>query len=233
MTYVSHIPARGSVPLATVQAIADRRRPSRVRRYRLPVASLLALGLLLFAPTATRTPAGADELVSNRSADQPAPQDSSPVFILDNGEFAELDVPFGAAGGDAVGINNRGEIVGGYYSDNDSSCLRGFLRDRRGRFTRIDIPHSTGITQPVRINDRGQIVGNHRPGPCAADAPPRGFLRDERGRFTTIRVPGAVQPRRSASTTAARWWALRSPGFRSTWTRMLTASCCAAVPAAR
>jgi uncharacterized membrane protein len=170
----------------------------RARRYGLPVAGLLALVFLLVAAGAINTEAGAEQLASDRrppgwSLDVPTPRSPSPNFVLDRGEFTGFDVPFGDAGGDGAGINNRGVIVAG-YRDPQSGCVRGFSRDDRGRFTRIDHPRAgNGATQPARINDRGQIVGNYLPDSCSGTTPLRAFLRDERGRFTTIRFPDAAQ----------------------------------------
>jgi probable HAF family extracellular repeat protein len=120
------------------------------------------------------------------------PRSQTPLFVLDKGRFTAFDIPFGEFGGDGLAINNRGQIVGGYYSGPAETCLRGFLRDHTGRFTRIDYP-AVGFTQLLDINDSGQIVGSFQPSPCSGTAPLRGFLRDKRGRFTTIRIPGAVQ----------------------------------------
>jgi uncharacterized membrane protein len=63
-----------------------------------------------------------------------------------------IDVP-GALGTAALGINNRGEIVGVYLSDRP----HGFIMDRDG-CTTLDGPGAAG-TQLHGINDQGQIVG--------------------------------------------------------------------------
>ena len=70
----------------------------------------------------------------------------------------------------AYGVNDAGEIVGGYFTRNDPSASHGFL-DNHGSFTSIDAPNSlsTGLTG---INDSGVIVGSF----TAADVPERSCL---------------------------------------------------------
>jgi probable HAF family extracellular repeat protein len=80
------------------------------------------------------------------------------------------------------GINNRGQIVGGY--DTAGFAVHGFVLDR-GRYTTIDVPGASR-TIALRINARGQILGDYEDarGGC------HGALLDK-GRLTTIDVPGA------------------------------------------
>ena len=124
-----------------------------------------------------------------------SPSSEIPVFVLDRGRFTAFDTP-GEGAQDFVGINNRGQIVGGYKEDlsrGEAGCgQRGFLRDKRGRFTPIDVP-GAGFTGPIDINDRGQVVGQFQYTDYCPDGadPLRGFLRDGSGRFTTIHVPGS------------------------------------------
>src|SRR5439155_9880083 len=66
-------------------------------------------------------------------------------------DFTTIDVP-NSVTTNAFGINDRGQIVGGY--DGHGFLLSG------GTFTTIDVPNSQG-TGANRINDRGQIVGNY------------------------------------------------------------------------
>jgi uncharacterized membrane protein len=92
--------------------------------------------------------------------------------------FTTIDVPFpGAQDTAARGINNRGQIVGG-YSDN-SLQLQGFLDDK-GLITTI--PH----TGPQSINNRRQITGFY-----SDSRGIHGFLYDK-SRFTTLDIPGAI-----------------------------------------
>src|SRR5947199_74448 len=90
--------------------------------------------------------------------------------------FTTIDIPVpGATGTVAVGINNRGQIVGSYST---TSGFHSFLLDH-GTFTTIDVP---GAGYASGINDRGQIVGVYHIYSS--------FLLDH-GTFTTIDVPGA------------------------------------------
>jgi uncharacterized membrane protein len=103
--------------------------------------------------------AGRGELGSNRSSSSDAVLETAPY-----------------------GINNRGQIVGGY--DTAGFAVHGFVLDR-GRYTTIDVPGASR-TIALRINARGQILGDYEDarGGC------HGYLLDK-GRFTTIDVPGA------------------------------------------
>jgi uncharacterized membrane protein len=98
--------------------------------------------------------------------------------------FTPIEVP-GATFTTAIGINGRGQIVGGFRDT--GGVIHGFLLDK-GVFTQIDvdIPGATR-TEPTGINARGQIVGNFTDAMGAR----RGFLLD-RGMFTPIDVAGAT-----------------------------------------
>jgi probable HAF family extracellular repeat protein len=101
--------------------------------------------------------------------------------------FQTIDDPNGAPGFNvALGINSRGEIVGGY---NDAShTTHGYLR-KGGEYTTLDDPNAAGFTDAVGINARGQIVGIYNP----ATAPQHGFLLSH-GQYTTLNDPNAVGP---------------------------------------
>jgi probable HAF family extracellular repeat protein len=134
--------------------------------------------------------------VAGASTAGSSPRSPIPVFVLETGRFTAFDTP-GEAAQDFVGINNRGQIVGGYKEDlsrGEAGCgQRGFLRDKDGRFTSIDVP-GAGLTAPIDINDRGQVVGQFQNTDYCPDGadPLRGFLRDRTGRFTIIHVPDSV-----------------------------------------
>jgi probable HAF family extracellular repeat protein len=98
--------------------------------------------------------------------------------------FTPIEVP-GATFTTAIGINARGQIVGGFRDA--GGVIHGFLL-HKGVFTQIDVdvPGATR-TEATGINTRGQIVGNF----TAASGARRGFLLD-RGVFTPIDVPGAT-----------------------------------------
>jgi probable HAF family extracellular repeat protein len=100
------------------------------------------------------------------------------------GTFTPIEFP-GATFTTAIGINARGQIVGGFRDA--GGVIHGFLLDK-GVFTQIDVdvPGATR-TEPTGINARGQIVGNF----TDASGARRGFLLD-RGVFTPINVPGAT-----------------------------------------
>jgi probable HAF family extracellular repeat protein len=98
--------------------------------------------------------------------------------------FTPIEVP-GATFTTAIGINARGQIVGGFRDA--GGTIHGFLLDK-GVFTQIDVdvPGATR-TEATGINARGQIVGSF----TDARGVRRGFLLDS-GVFTPIDVPGAA-----------------------------------------
>ena len=113
-----------------------------------------------------------------------------------NGAVATIEVP-GAVATTASGINNRGQVVGGYRDANGRE--HGLLLER-GRVTRIDHPESpedpaATNTAATDINDRGQIVGFY----ADAEGTYHGYLYDK-GRFTRIDPPGAADVARFATT---------------------------------
>ena len=113
------------------------------------------------------------------------------------GRISSFDVP-GAAGTEAVRINDRGQIVGEYGNDtpfvNDSADIRAYVT-YRDRFIRLRIPGAELMTA-FGINDRGWVVGTY-----VEQGTPRnsqgtfseahGFLW-KHGRFHTIDLPGAA-----------------------------------------
>jgi probable HAF family extracellular repeat protein len=85
----------------------------------------------------------------------------------------------------ALGINDRGDIVGVYFiPQGRSSFAHGFLL-RDGRYTTLDYPKATN-TIANGINDRGDVVGTYNDGTRA-----HGF-RWRDGRFTTLDRPRAA-----------------------------------------
>jgi uncharacterized membrane protein len=103
------------------------------------------------------------------------------------GNFSTISHPDAVQETIALGINNRGDIVGAYFDA--TGTVRGFLRGKEG-FTTIDVPGALG-SGAIKINDHRQIVGSYstltnRNHPF----PTHGYLFD-RGVFTTIDVPGA------------------------------------------
>ncbi len=57
----------------------------------------------------------------------------------------------------AMGINDEGDIVGGYIDQ--AGNVHGFILDHHGNWTTIDHPDGTFGTSASGINNRGQVVG--------------------------------------------------------------------------
>jgi probable HAF family extracellular repeat protein len=72
-------------------------------------------------------------------------------FLWERGRFASFDVP-GSIFTQAFGINNRGQITGGYYDA--TGTQHAFLQDQ-GRYQTLDAP---GGNIAYGINDRGEII---------------------------------------------------------------------------
>src|SRR4051812_20815829 len=68
--------------------------------------------------------------------------------------FETIDVPGASFTTHASGINDVGEVVGGYFG---GVGHHGFLYDGGG-FTAIDVPGAS-LTDASGINDAGQVVG--------------------------------------------------------------------------
>lgn len=152
----------------------------RLRILRLAAGLFVALTLVGVAaqpsPAATQDPPPVSCITDN-------PVDPlGPGFLFDRGEFTTIDHPDAVLETAPFGINNRGQLVGGY--DTAGFVIHGFLLDG-GRFTTIDVPGALR-TLALRINARGQILGNYEDerGGC------HGFLLDD-GRFEAIDVPGS------------------------------------------
>ncbi len=105
--------------------------------------------------------------------------------------FTPIDFP-GAAQSVAGGVNNSGQIVGGYQLGDGSR--HGFLVSG-GTFTAIDNPNAASGTECIGINNLGQIVGAYNLNPPETGhlfEGQHGFLFDG-GTFSTIDFPaGAV-----------------------------------------
>jgi probable HAF family extracellular repeat protein len=108
--------------------------------------------------------------------------------LREKGAFTAIDHPDGALATVASGINNRGQIVGG-YQDSEGTA-HGFLLDE-GNFTTIDHPDAASGrdlgTVLWGINNRGQIVGQY----IDTDLRCHGLLLTN-DTFTTIDDPGAL-----------------------------------------
>src|ERR1051326_283640 len=119
---------------------------------------------------------GADNTLPSRHA-----------FLVNHGSYATLD-PTGVLGIDisfARGVNNAGDVVGGYFGDDGNE--HGFLW-RHGSLTTLDLPLAGSLgTQLNSINDSGIIVGTW----VDADVTAHGFVY-ENGAFAHLDYPGAL-----------------------------------------
>jgi hypothetical protein len=97
--------------------------------------------------------------------------------------FQQVDFP-GAISTFLYGINNAGDLVGAYVSDdgNDNESTHGFLL-RNGVFTTIDYPESR-LTVAAGINNHGVITGQYND----SDGFGHGFVYN--GDFTTKDIAG-------------------------------------------
>ena len=112
----------------------------------------------------------------------------TPLGHDNGGSFTQIDVS-DAVETNAYGINNRGQITGGFTVLNHG---HGFV-DTDGSFTAFDVPGALH-TGGTGINDAGLIVGIFVALPGILGNPvPHGFLRDTNGTFTTIDMPGQLQ----------------------------------------
>ena len=99
---------------------------------------------------------------------------------MTNYSFLTVDVP-GAASTSAMGINDRGQVVGSYMDP--AGRTHGFV-ETGGHFTTIDVP-GAGNTEITAINNLGQFVGDFTDASGS-----HGFL-DSFGHISTIDMPGA------------------------------------------
>jgi uncharacterized protein (TIGR03437 family) len=90
--------------------------------------------------------------------------------------FTDLNIP---GGGNASGINDRGQVVGNSFATNPST---GFL-DTGGSFSSVYFSGSQ-YTSPAGIDNSGQIVGSYYNGVF------NGFL-ETKGSFAPLNYPGA------------------------------------------
>jgi probable HAF family extracellular repeat protein len=125
-----------------------------IRRWRiLALAAALLLAALVEAGPAT---AGAAEPPPvSCIADDPV-DPLGPGFLLNRGEFTNINHPKATLETAPYGINNRGQIVG--FSLDADQVRNGFLF-KNGALTTIDHPLASSDTQAHDLNDRGQIAG--------------------------------------------------------------------------
>jgi uncharacterized membrane protein len=141
------------------------------------------------SPTPWRGPLGSDRDDDNTRGHG---------FVRDDRGYRTVDVR-GASATDALGGNNRGQVVGGYVDVRDR--FHGFVQ-RGHRVETLDVPGARG-TMATRINDEGEIVGlytNRRSTPGAQME--HGFLYDGTASGGSM-FRARPRPGRLASTTKA------------------------------
>lgn len=113
------------------------------------------------------------------------------TYQLGSGAITTIGFPGSEDSTAAYGINDLGQIVGGYCPGSPGGCpeqfnptQHGFLDDH-GVFTKIDYPGAQW-TNPYSINNQGQIVGQYQSNKAGL----HGFLY-ARGTYTSINFPGA------------------------------------------
>jgi uncharacterized membrane protein len=75
-------------------------------------------------------------------------------FRYQNGTFTDIPGPRGLTPSAASGINDNGDIVGGYV---DGNVMHGFLL-KGTTYTILDVPGAHGYTTASGINNHGKIV---------------------------------------------------------------------------
>jgi uncharacterized membrane protein len=96
--------------------------------------------------------------------------------------FTTIDVP-GATSTSAIGINDSGQIVGGFY---DATGNHGFFLDVGGSFTTFDVPSASSETIADGINNSGQIVGDFDSGDAG---PTQGSLQRPQSFLSLASLP--------------------------------------------
>jgi probable HAF family extracellular repeat protein len=79
----------------------------------------------------------------------------------------------------------------------ETTSVRGFLRDRRGRYS-VVAPPGAVFSKTGGLNNRGTVVGIGYPSP-ESNAGGFGFVRDGKGRYSRFRVPGTSPESRTVA----------------------------------
>ena len=123
-----------------------------------------AFTFLLAALTVVGTGAAAQPSATASAPEPPPvscivdnPVDVGSGFRLRRGKFTTIDHPDADLETAAYGVNNRGQIVGGY---DKAGIVHAFLLDR-GRYKTIDFPGATR-SNAARINARGRFWATTR-----------------------------------------------------------------------
>jgi probable HAF family extracellular repeat protein len=114
------------------------------------------------------------------------PHDSASTlgFLYSNGHYIKVDDPLAVVGTDAEGVNNKGQVVGQYYDNQEHA--NGFLYSH-GQYTTLDDPDDAngfyGGTNLDAINNKGVIVGFY------SNSTGLHGLIDRDGNFRTLNDP--------------------------------------------
>ena len=113
-----------------------------------------------------------------------------------DGTIATFSVP-GSLNTFLGGINNHGQIAGGFNIDaGEEALLFGFIRSADGTFSAFNVPDEEGNplwTKADDINDAGDIIGLFRPE--AGEEASQGFLRKADGTILRFSLPGFEEAR--------------------------------------
>jgi Bacterial Ig domain len=127
------------------------------------------------------------------------PEDEGPTlgFIrASDGTIATFSVP-GSLNTFLGGINNHGQIAGGFNIDaGEGALLFGFIRNAEGIYSAFNVPDVEGNplwTKADDINDAGDVVGLFRPE--AGEEAIQGFLRKADGTILRFSLPGFEEAR--------------------------------------
>ena len=157
------------------------------------IAAVVGATIALLAVTTTGTAADGQAI----PASDDAREIYSPGFLFAKGEYTRVQVPQARTHNYSHGINNWGEIAGGFDSpsfDGPAGMGHATVRKPNGRFVRFDVPGAVS-TIANKISDRGWVVGGYSPTSVSVGAAVPGnqsFLRYPGGKLKAIRIPGSV-----------------------------------------
>lgn len=97
--------------------------------------------------------------------------------------YSFFTVPGAASDSCANGINDQGQLVGGYLDAN--GLVHGFLKDGES-YTTFEVPGTGNSTGANQINNKGEIAGGWND----ASGYSHGYVRSADGQFTIVDVPG-------------------------------------------
>jgi Cu/Zn superoxide dismutase len=118
------------------------------------------------------------------------------AFLRDrDGQFRTLDFP-GASATQALGVNDRDEVVGVYtVGSGNSAMMHGFTWTQDQGFTTVDDPNGVGTTTVNGVDGRGDLVGFYVDGNGNTD----GMLATP-ARRTTVRLDLSPMPAGTVTT---------------------------------